>query len=43
MFIPVIGLLIAIPVLIIAMIFLASPRSKTCAIIAQKSRGAITN
>jgi hypothetical protein len=43
MFIPVIGLLIAIPVLIIAMIFLASPRSKTCAIIAQKSRGAINN
>jgi hypothetical protein len=43
MIIPVIGLLIAIPVLIIAMIFLASPRSKTCAIIAQKSRGAINN
>jgi hypothetical protein len=38
---PVIGLLIAIPVLTIAVIFLASPRSKACAIIAQKTRGAI--
>jgi hypothetical protein len=34
---PVIGLLIAIPVLTIAVIFLASPRSKACAIIAQKT------
>ena len=43
MIIPFIGLLIAIPVLIIAVIFLASPRSKACAIIAQKTRGAINN
>ena len=40
---PVIGLLIAVPVLIIAVVFLASPRSKACAIIAQKTRGAINN
>ena len=43
MIIPFLGLLIAIPVLIIAVIFLASPRSKACAIIAQKTRGAINN
>ena len=41
--IPVIGLLIAIPVLIIGGIFLASPRSKACSIIAQKTRGALNN
>jgi hypothetical protein len=41
--IPVIGLLIAIPVLIIAAIFLAAPRSKACAIIAQKTRGVVDN
>ena len=40
---PVIGLLIAVPVLIIAGIFLASPRSRACAIIAQKTRGAINS
>ena len=40
---PVIGLLIAVPVLIIAGVFLASPRSKACAIIAQKTRGALNN
>jgi len=38
---PVIGLLIAIPVLIIAVIFMASPRSKACAIIAQRTRGTL--
>ena len=43
MIIPVIGLLIAIPVLVIAVIFLASPRSKTCSLIVQKTRGAINN
>ena len=36
---PVIGLLIALPVLIIAGIFLVSPRSKACAVIVQKARG----
>ena len=43
MIIPVIGLLVAIPVLIVAGIFLASPRSKACAIIAGKTRGVINN
>ena len=43
MVIPVIGLLVAIPVLIIGVIFLASPRSKACSIIAQKTRGALNN
>ena len=38
---PVIGLLIAVPVL--AGIFLISPRSKACSIIAQKTRGVINN
>jgi hypothetical protein len=41
--IPVIGLLIAVPVLILAGIFLVSPRSKACAIIAQKTRGVVNN
>ena len=40
---PVIGLLIAVPVLILAGIFLVSPRSKACAIIAQKTRGVVNN
>jgi hypothetical protein len=35
--------LIAIPVMIIAGIFLVSPRSKACAIIAQKTRGVVSN
>jgi hypothetical protein len=43
MIIPFIGLLIAVPVLIIAGIFLASPRSKACALIVQKTRGAMNN
>ena len=43
MIVPVIGLFVAIPVLIIAGVFLASPRSKACAIIVQKTRGAINN
>ncbi|UCG07469.1 MAG: hypothetical protein JSV83_02085 [Desulfobacterales bacterium] len=43
MIIPVIGLLVAIPVLIISGIFLAAPRSKACALIAQKTRGALNN
>ncbi len=38
---PVIGLLIAIPVLIVGGAFLVSPRSKACAIIAQKTRDAL--
>ena len=40
---PVIGLMIAIPVLIVAGVFLAAPRSKACAIIAQKTRGVLNN
>jgi hypothetical protein len=40
---PVIGLLIAAPVLVLAVVFLAAPRSKACAIIAQKTRGALNN
>ena len=40
---PVIGLMIAVPVLILAGIFLISPRSKACAIIALKTRGVINN
>ena len=43
MIIPVIGLLFAIPVLLIAVIFLASPRSRACSIIVEKTRGAINN
>jgi hypothetical protein len=40
---PVIGLLIAAPVLVLAAVFLAAPRSKACSIIAQKTRGALNN
>jgi len=40
---PVIGLLIAAPVLVLAVVFLAAPRSKACAIIAQKTRSALNN
>lgn len=40
---PVIGLMIAVPIFVIAGIFLVSPRSKACAIIAQKTRGALNN
>jgi hypothetical protein len=43
MIIPFIGLLIGIPVLVIAVVFLASPRSKACSLIVQKTRGAINN
>ena len=39
---PVIGLLIAAPVLVLACIFLASPRSKACSVIAQKTRGSLS-
>ena len=35
---PVIGLMIAVPVLVLAVVFLVAPRSKACAIIAQKTR-----
>jgi hypothetical protein len=42
-FIPVIGLLIAIPVLILAGVFLASPRSKACAALAQKTRSVLNS
>ena len=40
---PVIGLLIAVPVLVLAVIFLAAPRSKACAIIVQKTRGSLND
>ena len=39
--IPVVGLIFAFPVLILSVIFLASPRSEACAVIAQKTRGAL--
>ena len=38
---PMVGLLIAAPVLIMAAIFIASPRSEACSVIVQKARGAI--
>jgi hypothetical protein len=38
---PVIGLLIAAPVLVLACVFLASPRSKACSVIAQRTRGSL--
>jgi hypothetical protein len=40
---PVIGLLIAVPVLVLAVVFLVAPRSKACTIIAQKTRGVLNN
>ena len=40
---PVIGFFIAVPVLVLAGIFLVSPRSKACSIIAQKTRGVVNN
>jgi hypothetical protein len=40
---PVIGLLIAAPVLVLAVVFLAAPRSKACSIIAQKARGTLNS
>ena len=42
MIIPVIGLFIAFPVLVISVVYLASPRSEACAVIAQKTRGALS-
>ena len=38
---PIVGFFIAAPVLIIAGIFLASPRSNACSLLAQKTRGII--
>jgi len=40
---PVIGLMIAVPVLVLAVVFLAAPRSKACSIIAQKARGTLNS
>lgn len=40
--IPVLGLVIAVPILILAGIFLAAPRSKACAILTEKARSAVT-
>jgi len=39
---PVVGLIIAGPVLILAGIFLFAPRSKACTILAEKARSAVT-
>ena len=39
MIVPVIWLLFTVPVLIVAGIFLVSPRSKACRIIAERARG----
>jgi hypothetical protein len=41
--IPRLGLLVAIPVLILAGIFLMAPRSKACAILAKKAHGVPNN
>lgn len=38
---PVVGLIIAIPVLLLAGIFLAAPRSKACAMLTEKARSAV--
>ena len=38
---PVLGLLIAVPLFILAVIFLVAPRSKACQVIVQKTRGAL--
>lgn len=35
---PILGFIIAVPALVIGGVFLASPRSKACAVLAQKSR-----
>ena len=43
MIIPFIGLLIAAPLLLIAVIFIASARSEACSLIVEKTRGAINN
>ena len=40
--IPVVGLIIAFPVLILAGIFLAAPRSKACAMLTERARSAVT-
>jgi hypothetical protein len=40
--IPVLGLVIAVPVLILAGIFLAAPRSKACTVLIEKARGAFS-
>jgi multisubunit Na+/H+ antiporter MnhG subunit len=37
-FLPVIGLIIAIPVLVLAIIFLGAPRSETCKMMTEKTR-----
>lgn len=38
---PVVGLIIAIPILLLAGIFLAAPRSKACAMLTEKARSAV--
>lgn len=39
--VPVIGLIFTVPIVVIGVIFLLSPRSKACSIIADKARGAV--
>jgi hypothetical protein len=39
---PVIGLVIAAPVLVLACVFVAAPRSKACSVIVQKTRGTLS-
>ncbi len=40
--IPIIGLFIAIPVLVLAVAFLGAKRSKECALIAQRTKNALS-
>jgi uncharacterized membrane protein len=41
--IPIIGLLVAVPVFALALAFLMAPRSKTCALITERSRKIISS
>jgi hypothetical protein len=40
---PVIGLIVAVPVLVLGVIFMVSPRSKACQVIADRTRKAISS
>lgn len=39
--VPVFGLIFTLPIVVVGIIFLMSPRSKACSIIAEKARGAV--
>jgi hypothetical protein len=43
MVIPVIGLIVALPFLVLAGIFLLAPRSKTCSLILDKAQSALSD